>query len=141
MGRRIITTQLEGNQSPKIDGYFDKLIKYIPSEIVGAWIAIKGLIASDNTIPQNNFLWTLFVAFTILTAVWIFKQTSEPKKPPAFTQILLSTGAFVTWVFALGEPFSSLTFYRPVYGSLLLIIYTLIVALINPSEGELTSRR
>ena len=68
--------------------------------------------------------------------MWIFKQTSEPKKPPAFTQILLSTGAFIIWVFALGEPFSSLTFYRPVYGSISLILYTLIVALINPSEGE-----
>ncbi|MEO1185453.1 MAG: hypothetical protein AAFX46_12520 [Cyanobacteria bacterium J06636_27] len=136
MGRRIITTQLEGNQGVKIDGYFDKLIKYIPSEIVGAWIAIKGLIASDDTVPQDSFLWTLFAIFTILTAVWIFKQTSEPKKPPAVTQIMLSTGAFIIWVFALGEPFSSLTFYRPVYGSISLILYTLIVALINPSEGE-----
>ena len=136
MGRRIITTQLEGNQGVKIDGYFDKLIKYIPSEIVGAWIAIKGLIASDDTVPQDNFLWTLFAIFTILTAVWIFKQTSEPKKPPAVTLIMLSTGAFIIWVFALGEPFSSLTFYRPVYGSISLILYTLIVALINPSEGE-----
>ncbi|MEL6166430.1 MAG: hypothetical protein AAFR37_22700 [Cyanobacteria bacterium J06628_3] len=90
MGRRIITTQLEGNQGVKIDGYFDKLIKYIPSEIVGAWIAIKGLIASDDTVPQDSFLWTLFAIFTILTAVWIFKQTSEPKKPPAVTQIMLS---------------------------------------------------
>ncbi|MEM7579538.1 MAG: hypothetical protein AAF316_06705 [Cyanobacteria bacterium P01_A01_bin.80] len=136
MGRRIITTQLEGNQGFKIDGYFDKLIKYIPSEIVGAWIAIKGLIASDDTVPQDNFLWTLFAIFTILTAVWIFKQTSEPKKPPAVTQILISTGAFIIWVFALGEPFSSLALYRPVYGSIALILYTLIVTLINPSEGE-----
>ena len=55
-------------------------------------------------------------------------------KPPAVTQIVVSTGAFVVWVFALGEPFSSLAFYRPVYGSLLLILYNIIIPLFNPSE-------
>lgn len=136
MGRRIITTQLEANTSPKIDGYFDKLIKYIPSEIVGAWVAIKGLIESANDVPKDNLFWILFFVFMGLTAVWIFKQTSEPRKSPSVTQILISLGAFVVWVFALGELFTSLQFYRPVYGSVILILYTLIVALINPPEEE-----
>ncbi len=136
MGRRIITTQLEANKAIKIDGYFDKLIKYIPSEIVGAWISITGIIKSANDIPTNILLWILFIIFVILTAVWILKLTSESNKPPAITQTLISTGAFIVWVFALGDPFSSLTFYHPVYGSVMLIVYTLIVTLINPSERE-----
>ncbi|QDL10985.1 hypothetical protein DP113_26420 [Brasilonema octagenarum UFV-E1] len=136
MTRRIITTQLEANTSSNIDGYFDKLIKYIPSEIVVGWIAVKGLLISDNEIPSNSLLWILFIVFTGLTAVYIFKQTSEPRKPPAITQVLISTGAFIVWVFALGERFSSLAFYRPVYGSVVLILYSLIVPLFNPPEGE-----
>lgn len=136
MSRRIVTTEFQANASTKIDGYFDKLIKYIPSEIVGAWIAIKGLVASDNDVPQDNLLWILLLIFIFITTAYIFKQTSEPKKKPAKTQILFSTVAFIVWVFALGEPFSSLTFYRPVYGSLVLIIYNLAVPLINPVESN-----
>ena len=44
--------------------------------------------------------------------------------------------AFVVWVFALGEPFNSLSFYSPVYGSILLILYNLIIPLINPVESK-----
>ncbi|NEO77074.1 hypothetical protein [Moorena sp. SIO4G3] len=134
MGRRIITTQFEAKSSAKIDGYFDRLLKYIPSEIVGAWIAIKGVLTSADDVPINLLLWVLFIVFVVLTAVWILKLTSESNKPPAVTQIVVSTGAFIVWVFALGEPFSSLAFYRPVYGSLLLILYNIIIPLFNPSQ-------
>ncbi len=136
MGRRIISKKIEANTAPPIDGYFDKLIKYIPSEIVGSWIAVKGLIIGDSNLPINTLLWILLVIFTALTAVYIFRQTSEPRTSTAKTQILISTGAFLVWAFALGEPFSSLAFYRPVYGSLLLILYNLTIPLINPPEGN-----
>ncbi|NES45477.1 hypothetical protein, partial [Moorena sp. SIO2C4] len=115
------------------DGYFDRLIKYIPSEILGAWIAIKGVLTSANDVPIN-LIWVVFIFLVFVTPFWILKLTSESNKPPAVTQIVVSTGAFVVWVFALGEPFSSLGFYRPVYGSLLLILYNIIIPLFNPSE-------
>ncbi|NEP35644.1 MULTISPECIES: hypothetical protein [unclassified Moorena] len=133
MGRRIITTQFEAKSRAKIDGYFDRLIKYIPSEILGAWIAIKGVLTSANDVPIN-LIWVVFIFLVFVTPFWILKLTSESNKPPAVTQIVVSTGAFVVWVFALGEPFSSLGFYRPVYGSLLLILYNIIIPLFNPSE-------
>ncbi len=139
MSRRIITTTLEASKtSTKIDGYVDKLVKYIPTEIVGAWIAITGLIKSSSDIPATVLLWGLFIFFVVLTVLYIFKQTSEPRKSPAITQIAISTGAFIVWVFALGEPFSSLSFYRPVYGSILLIVYNLVIPLINPNEGKVS---
>lgn len=41
MGRRIVSDQLEAKaDAAKIDDYFSKLLKYIPTEIVGGWIAI-----------------------------------------------------------------------------------------------------
>ena len=45
------------------------------------------------------------------------------------------THTFVVWVMALGGPFATLAFYRPLYGSLLLIAYSLVVAVINPPES------
>ena len=55
------------------------------------------------------------------------------RRPPA-TQAIISTGAFAVWVFALGGPFQFVP-GREVYGSLLLILYTLVVALIDPRGG------
>ena len=57
-----------------------------------------------------------------------------PGRRPPVTQALISTGAFAVWVFALGGPFQHFP-GREVYGSLLLILYTLVAALINPQEG------
>ena len=134
MGRRIVTRQLESSKGQEIDSYSDKLIKYIPSEIVAAWIAVTGIVEGAADIPATTVLWILLVIFTIITAFWIAKQTSEQGKPPAKTQITISTGAFLVWSFALGEPFSSLSFYNPAYGSILLVVYTLVIALVNPTE-------
>lgn len=135
MGRRIVTTRLESGVSKEtVDGYQDRLLKYIPADINAAWLALTGIVKSVTTIPQSTVLWILFGILLVLTPLWTWQQTSEPQKPPALTQILVSTGAFFVWVFALGDPFSSLNFYQPVYGSILLILYTLIVAKIVPSE-------
>ncbi len=135
MGRRIITSQLEAkSEGGKLDGYFDKLLKYIPTEIVGGWIAITGLIKSASNIPTNTILWILLAIFTGLTALYILKQTEEANKPAAIKQTTISSIAFIVWVFAIGEPFDSLSFYNPIYGSILLILYNLTIPLINPIE-------
>jgi cytochrome c biogenesis factor len=118
-----------------MDTYFSRVIKYIPSDVVGLWVAVTGVIQSDANAQTNLLLWIAFVLGILLTAAWTLKQTKEPKKPPAITQAAISTGAFIVWVAALGGPFSTLPFYRPLYGSLLLIFYTAFVALINPPEG------
>ncbi len=134
MTRRIVTERLDAGGGVPVDEYSDKLIKNIPADIVAAWIAVTGLIAGDPDAPKT-VLWIAFALGVVLTAVWTWRQTTAPNKPTATTQIAISTGSFMVWVFALGGPFTGLNFYRPLYGSLLLILYTLIVPLVNPPEG------
>jgi hypothetical protein len=136
MGRRVITTRYQATAGGgNVDTYFDRVIKYIPSDIVSAWVLANSLInSSQDDVPKAMILWIAFGCGVALTAVWTWKQTEVPGKRPAYTQILISTVAFVVWVFAVGGPFVHLTFYRPVYGSLLLVLYTLVVALIVPAE-------
>jgi len=136
MSRRIITAQLQAEGTgTKIDTYYDRVVKYIPADIVGAWVAAMGIIESASNIPKNILLWIAFFFGVLLTAAWTLRQTAAPKKPPAITQTIISTGAFIIWVIALGGPFATLDFYRPLYGPLLLILYTLIVAVVVPREG------
>jgi hypothetical protein len=137
MGRRIVSKRLDdGTSKDSVDGYQDRLLKYIPADINAAWLALTGIIKSAASVPQTTVLWILFGILLVLTPIWVWKQTSESKKPnAAVTQIVISTGAFFVWVFALGDPFTSLSFYQPVYGSILLILYTLVVAKIIPTES------
>ncbi len=123
-----------GAPSEAIDTYFDKVVKFIPADIVAAWVAVTGLVASAPDIPRETILWIAFAIGLILTAWWTWKQAAAPGRRPAVTQAIISTGAFAVWVFALGGPFQHVP-GQHVYGSLLLILYTLIVALINPPEA------
>jgi small basic protein len=132
MTRRIQTTQMQATgEAPTLDTYFDRVVKYIPADIVAAWVAVTGLVKSaDNTVPKTTVLWVCFFVGIVLTAAWTWKQTNVGGLPAALKQIVVATIAFGVWVFALGAPFDALEWYRPLYASILLIGYTLAVGLI-----------
>ena len=136
MGRRIRTVSLQSSGGPDADEYFDRVLKYIPADVVGGWIAAKGIIESqaqeDPTLP--TILWVAFAVGLLLTAVWTYRQTQEPGKGVAFTQIVMAIAAFAVWVFALGGPFAQLEWYKPFHGSLVLIAFTLGAGAIVPKE-------
>lgn len=139
MSRRIITksNQNTSGATTSVDTYFDRIIKYIPADIVGAWVAVTGLIKSGGEdIPANTLLWVGFLIGIVLTALWTLKQTSVPRNnSAAITQTAVATVSFIIWVFALGGPFANMEFYQPIYGSLVLIFYNLAIGLIIPKEN------
>jgi hypothetical protein len=133
MPRRIVSEQfMAAGAGATVDGYFDRVIKYIPSDVVGAWVAVTGIIPAGQ--GAGSILWIAFVSGTMITALWVWRQTEAPGRPTALTQIGVATVAFVVWVFALGGPFATLLWYAPYLGSLALIAYTLVVGLIVPKE-------
>lgn len=148
MGRRIVTqSQLESigtTQAIQVqaDGYFDKVIKYIPADIVAGWTTLLGLTGGVGAaasgiggIPPLIFV-LLLIAFVALTAWWTYRQTTDFKAGPARTQIVVSTIAFLVWAFALGRPFDQLipSLYNPQVAAGILIIYTLAVGRIDPRQ-------
>jgi hypothetical protein len=139
MTRRVRVARPAAQAAPAtaaapVDTYFDKVVKYIPADIVGAWVAVTGLVSSASGVPRETILWVAFAAGLLLTAWWTLRQAALPGRPPAVTQAIISTGAFAVWVFALGGPFQGIP-GQPLYGSLLLVLYTLVVALIDPKES------
>jgi hypothetical protein len=111
------------------DDYLTRVVKYVPAEIVAAFIAVDGILKS--TVVAPTFLgWLVFVALWVLTPIYTWHFTTLKGYPPAYAQILISCAAFLVWVFALGGPFVQLTWYSPVYGSILLIMFTLIPPLV-----------
>ena len=122
------------NQS---DDYLSRVLKYIPSEIVMAYIAIEGVLRTS----YNPAVWaerqmllklSLGVAatLTIITPFWLYRVMRVRRG----TQILLSTLSVPVWLFAMGGPFVLLDWYEPAFGAIVLPLYTLIVPIITRSR-------
>ena len=126
MGRRIIWVDNESSDSlEQKDDLPNRLLKYIPADVVGLWIAGNSLIQSQpDASSRSGLLWLLFVVGLVFTFLWTNKQTKEKNRPPAWRQIVLCCVTFTVWVFAIGGPFASLPFYQPIQGSLLLLFYS-----------------
>jgi hypothetical protein len=138
MGLRIVSEELQSGAeaNPPKDEYPDRLRKYIPTEAVTLWLTSSGAIQSaGDGIPKLGLLWLFFVMGLVFTFLWTRRRTTEPRKPTAWTQILISCISFFVWVVATGSPLTaSLPFYHPLYGSLLLTTYTAFVAFVIPPE-------
>ena len=118
------------------DDYLSRVLKYIPSEIVMAYIAIEGVLRTS----YNPAVWaerqmllklSLGVAatLTIITPFWLYRVMRVRRG----TQILLSTLSVPVWLFAMGGPFALLDWYEPAFGAIVLPLYTLIVPIISRS--------
>ena len=136
MSRRIVAVSYQAKGAAReVDTYFDRVVMYIPADVVSGWVFVKSAIegAPEDT-PKPVIWWLAFVCGLALTAGWTLRQTKEPARRAAITQIIVATIAFAVWVFAMGGPFATLGFYKPLYGSLVLVLYTLAVGLIIPRE-------
>jgi hypothetical protein len=130
MTRRIVTRRLQA-AGTAVDGYSDRVLKYVPADVVAAWLAISALLASSET-PDLLAYWGTFGALLALTPVWVLRTTRVRGMPPAWTQSVVSTAAFMVWVFATGLPFSHYDFYSPAHGGIALILFTLLAGIIDP---------
>ena len=131
MSRRVITMQTHGlEKADRIDTYVDKVVKYIPADIVAAWVAVTGIVKGAGAgVNPVIILWIAFVAGVVITFVWTWRQTSKKGLPPVWKQIIISTFAFVVWVIALGGPPFEV---NTAIGASLLIGFTLVAALFEP---------
>lgn len=148
MGRHIVTEKslesmkgteaISGRTSFQVDGYWDRVIKNIPGDVVAGWTALLGLFGvSPGAIGDTQtttILWVLWALLTIITFFWTYRQTRVTGAQPAWTQVFISTFAFVVWALALGVPFNTLPFFDPRIAAAILIVYTLAVGAIQPSE-------
>jgi hypothetical protein len=123
-----------GNQSPvgpkpRPDDYAARLLKYTPVELIVGFVIARATIPENAMVFRFPAVWILFLLFLALT--------------PAYTGLILKIGFiqsalmaldFCVWVLAIGGPFTTFTWYRPLYGALALAIFTFVIPLINISH-------
>lgn len=118
-------------QEEKPDTYRDRLFKYIPAEVVTLHLGLTKIVAAATNAPHFLY-WVIFFAGLIGTPYYL----RQIHNVTARTQLIVSTAAFAVWVFALGEPFSEIDGYKPVYAAVLLPLFTFFVAGISPAQPK-----
>ena len=128
MAREIKALTDPGMMQPpanSINDYKDRLVKLIPSEIITAYVTIKGLISGAGVTGNKNLLlWIVFGILVILNPLYLYYVTGVKK----LGQIFFSSIAFILWVMVIGGTFTQiLGFPSEFLGSILLVIYTLFI--------------
>ena len=106
------------------DTYRERLLKHLPTETLGTFMAANGVIMSMDS-PPGWMLWVVFIICLGLTPLWLIYGQGVK----SVAQNVLAAVAFVLWVMTLsGGPFGVIPGYPPLLGSVLLIIFSGIVA-------------
>jgi hypothetical protein len=137
MAREVNTTQ----------PYSDKLVKLIPSEIIGAYMVLSNILgytagnmqASARPYPVSEsdlkpiLLQIVFFVLLILTPVYLKKISGVNN----VTQLIVTTLSFIIWVYTLGGPFIVWGLYYSIVGSVVLVLWSVIIPLfVSPVAGS-----
>ena len=108
------------------DKYSERLLKYIPAEVIALYLTLDAIVRSTEQIPIL-FYWGIFVFGIAATYLYLWRVEKVNKK----AQLVISVGAFIVWVFTLGGPFTHLSWYDPIFGGILLPMYTFMIAIVE----------
>ena len=121
--------------------YLERVAKYIPVEIIAAFLAIRGFAGSPGTMPPGLEI-ALFAALVVMTPLYLLKLGGDvPRKG---LQVGIATVSFVVWAYAIGgsffwgalvqfEPFPDQIVYAGFAGALV-VIWSLAAGLVHPAE-------
>jgi hypothetical protein len=116
--------QINDNQQ-----FTDKLVKFIPTEIIGAYTALAvflGYDYSDATPPPpviaTQLIQVVFFVLLILTPIYLRKISNVTQH----LQLLVSTISFAVWVYTLGGPFEVWGLHNAFVAPVLLVLWALI---------------
>ncbi len=112
------------------DTYRERLIKYIPVEVIVLFVAAYGTgyaVLGTDPLFSRIALW-IVLAGLVGTPFYLWRAGQVTD----LVQLLISTLGFVVWVFALGVlPVSELPWYNQVVAALVLPVYVFASPLIE----------
>ncbi|TAN18080.1 MAG: hypothetical protein EPN37_05910 [Chitinophagaceae bacterium] len=134
------------------DGYIQKIIKYIPAEIIAGYTALVGYltVGSNAELPPHykTYYIILLLVLIAITPVWTYFAVIDSQSPHgnqkkrAIFHAAIATVAFIIWVYAIGNILlkavlcnchsascADCGLYSPVFGSILLVLFTLMTPL------------
>ena len=127
-------TAVSRESGEEFKGYLERLVKMIPAEVVGLYLIGSGII------PEGQRVGLLVWSIVCLIGVVVVRAygTADPEKnqTPQWSSVLISSGAFVIWLYSLGGPFEPFGWHVPFIGSLLVLVWTFFVPIVYKGTLE-----
>jgi hypothetical protein len=112
--------------APAADSYNDRVLKYIPAEVVTLYLSVDGLVRAKQNSPVLS--WGLF-AFGLVATILYLKFSAGVTKP---LQLIVSAVAFCVWAISIGSPSTYIAGYDAIYGAIALPLFTFLAGMIKP---------
>jgi hypothetical protein len=114
---------------PTQDDYLTKLLKYVPIEVLGAYLFMAGVIDSNVTNSHDHAVWLggLLIGVLVLTIPY----DRVVLKVVRATQIAMSVVGLAVYVFAVGGWFATTTWYHQWYASIVVPVFALVAAILK----------
>jgi hypothetical protein len=119
--------------------FTDKLVKLIPTEIVGAYMVLSSILgfnptSSDASTSEMTRILIVVVFFILLalTPAYLWKISGVRYR----RQLVMTTVSFAVWVYTLGGPFVIWKIFYQEVAAIILVIWSLILPLVVPAEKE-----
>jgi hypothetical protein len=118
----------ETTTATTVDGYSDMLLKLIPAEVIGIYLAMQTILNNASEVSEH----TALVVFLFgVTATYFYLRVTL--KVTNLAQLLVSVGAFCVWAYSMSSV-EQLSWYNGTYAGLLLVAYTFIAPKIPMGE-------
>lgn len=106
--------------------YADVLVKLIPTEIIGAYMVIAGFISPG----LRGARWIALGAtlFLLVIIPFYLRMIMDVQRRD---QWIFTSLSFVVWVYWMGGPFQLWGIHIPQIASIILVLWTLLIPLIN----------
>jgi hypothetical protein len=101
---KIVSSGIAPTQS-STDDFKNKLMKLIPAEITGAYLAIKNFMDSSTKINIEGKPGWIIVGGLLILLYFYYGRLSGVK---SVKQLAFMSIAFLVWVFSIGGPFNML---------------------------------
>src|ERR1700683_1753657 len=123
------TTAPGGVAVPSEDDYLTKVVKYIPPEVLAAYLFMAGVIDSNVTNRHDHAIWlgSLLVGVLVLTIPYDLRVL----KVARWSQIGMSVFGIAVYVFAVGGWFATTTWYHQWYASIVVPLFGLVIAILK----------
>src|ERR1700691_1745109 len=118
-----------GGVGPSEDDYLTKVVKYIPPEVLAAYLFMAGVIDSNVTNRHDHAIWlgSLLVGVLVLTIPYDLRVL----KVVRWSQIGMSVFGIAVYVFAVGGWFATTTWYHQWYASIVVPLFGLVIAILK----------
>lgn len=122
-----------GETASGTKAYFDRVAKYVPAEVISAYISANGVATLSK--HTEIIFYLIFFVCLIFTPIYITRFATTKKE--SWTNGIMASIAFVVWAYATGGGLvKHIGWYDAPTASVILVLFTLASGAIEPVKKQ-----